>query len=92
MDPATVLAATLVAALTVGYALWGLFTSLRRARASYYQTFREFSEAAGAPGKRRAVEILVTNDAGESVVLPLQPDSEDSIRDFLRRAEATIGG
>lgn len=42
--------------------------------------------------KDATVDIQVTNDAGESVIIPLRPDSEESIRNFLRKAEAVAGG
>jgi hypothetical protein len=82
IDPFTV--AGLVAGALFAYAALDLIVPLIRSLGS-----TSSSPQADANG---IVHIVVTTPSGKDVTIPLRPDSEDSIRNFLQKAEAATGG
>jgi hypothetical protein len=76
----------LVAVALLAYAVLGLVVPLVRSIA------RDLFPASRHYGGTEPVQIEVTTPTGKTITLPLRPDNEESIRDFLRKVDAATGG
>lgn len=84
-----------VAVAAIAFAAIELIRSwqIKRARqAIQLAEFGKHRRSAEMTSSAEPLQIELTNDAGETFVLPLRPDDERSIRSFLRQAETVRGG